>query len=159
LSGSFDFGVAFTIQEGLKIGHLYSEVTEWRTSYYYFENEAAVSGYGYGEAWINPNSGERENPIVGTIVGGTDRGTTGLIWNDLDPGTDPNNRVHLEISLDALGIPVGEAATIGLFLASANCANDIIYGEIDVSQVPIGSTGLLFGTGFLGLIRFWRRRR
>jgi hypothetical protein len=152
LDGKFDFGVAFTNEEGLNKGSLYA-VDSWKTSYDHFES---TSGYYYGEEWINPYEGA-EIPVVGTIASGTAITDTGITWFSGDANF--NHRIHLEIALSALGIAAGESAEIGLFLASANCANDIIYGEIEATSVPIGSTALLFGTGFFGLLRFWRRRR
>lgn len=148
LDGAFEFGLAFTETEGLKKGYLYS-VDSWKTSSTHFES---TSGHYYGEQWYNPILGGHENSVAG-ISSGTSIEDTALTWNFA--GTNPNNRIHLELTMSALGIPGGYTATPSLLLASVSCANDIVYGEIEVSQVPIGYTALLFSTGFPGLIRFW----
>jgi len=143
LDGDFEFGVAFSGETGKTTGNLYS-VSSWKSSYEYFEDK---SGLIYGEKWNNPHKTTdpnlgNERPLV-TINGtnGPSLGDTGLTWTDA--GSNPNERIHLEIVLSALGIDPGQTKDIGLFLAAANCANDIIYGEIEVTNVPI-PTAVLF---------------
>jgi hypothetical protein len=153
LDGKFEFGVAFWNHDGLTRGHLY-QADGWTSSSDNFESK---TGYWYGELWDNPYTAGEENPVVGTLKSdsATSLYDTGLSWVSTG-GSDPNYQIHLEFALSALDIGAGSINRIGLFMASASCANDIMYGEV---PVPIGSTALLFGTGLFGLLRFWRRRR
>jgi len=152
LDGIFDYGVAFSTHDSVTKGQLY-DVKTWYTSSSYFES-ITIPQYWYGEAWINPYTGS-ESPVVAMNETDTELGTTGLSWSGA--GNDPDYKIHLEILLSALGIDPGQTKDIGLFLAAANCANDIVYGEIEVTNVPIPTAVLLLGSGLLGYVGIRRK--
>lgn len=66
-----------------------------------------------------------------------------------------NDTVDFEIDLSGTGLLNGDELAMRWELT---CANDVIEGTIDVSNVPVPAAIWLFGSGLLGLVAVARRK-
>jgi hypothetical protein len=134
----YNYGVAFTDNEGLLVGKCYENAT-WNLS-----NGYAPSGYIY-----------HIDQIV-TLESGTATSLmSSVVWNPWDTESSDaiaDWQIHVEIEdfRDLVTAP-----ELGIFYATANCAND--YGEGQV-PIPEPATMLLFGSGLIGLAGLGRKK-
>jgi len=137
--GTYEYGFALTAHDALSAGSLY-QVTSWKKSNDY----APPSGYIY-------NQGQIVTIGAGELVP-VDPSEMPISWGWIDLGTDPDWRI--DVILDP-GLFSGLGGEIGLYWASATCANDYVEGT---APVPEPATMLLVGSGLIGLAGYGRKK-
>jgi hypothetical protein len=132
--GTYEYGFALTSHDGLSEGNLYKDAL-WYTSNHY----APSSGYIYNQDQIVTI---QNGTLVGSAISwGWDGSSGGPDWR-IDVNLDPN-------LLSGLG------EEIGLYWASATCANDYVKGT---APVPEPATMFLLGSGLIGLAGLARKK-
>jgi len=133
--GTYEYGFALTTHDGVSAGQLYN-VSAW-----YMSNDyAPPSGYSYNYGLVTIESG-------GLVLSGI---PISWSWVGLSGGPD----YRIDVTLDP-GLFSGLGDEIGVYWASATCANDYVEGT---APVPEPATMLLVGAGLIGLAGYGRKK-
>jgi hypothetical protein len=97
----------------------------------------------WGTAGIRNNE-----PFAVTGIGSTSLGNANVSFI-----TSPTNSLVFDLS--GLNIPVSGPLTFGL---ATNCANDVVFENVNTPTVPESGTMLLLGSGLIGLAGFGRKK-
>jgi hypothetical protein len=159
LDGSFDYGLnlfqSFTSYKNNMDLALYDITNPDNiiNSSDFFDSHSVHNHY--GGLWNNPDDSMGEDIHVPVAYDYDPNELSTINVKKENFGSNPNYTLEFAINLSEIGLASGDE--YGIFLASANCGNDIIYGTSTV-PTPEPTTMLLFGTGLLGLAGLAKRK-
>lgn len=143
----YELAIAFS---GQNMGSIYN-VTSAYTSKERLEN---IPNWYYGEYWTPL----KDSPIV-QIKTGNDTDYDATLKDSFPIALISNQADYLwSLTIDLANFDVDYTKEIGIFWATATCANDIIEGTAPVNPVPEPATMLLLGSGLIGLAGFGRKK-
>jgi hypothetical protein len=145
----YEFAVAFSDHDSFSKGSIYS-VSSAFTSKNKLEE---IPGWYYGEYWHSLD----DSPIVQIETGSNKKDAT--LADYFPIALQSHEADYLwSLTIDLLDFNVDYKKDIGIFWATATCANDIIEGTAHVNPVPEPATMLLLGSGLIGLAGFGRKK-
>lgn len=138
--GSWDYKLAVDLASG----NVYRDPVLRNTT-------AAQPWIGGGYYYAGACDPSDPRPIPTSIISGNLVGHTDILWT---PGSDTKYSVSFTLAQYLFGT----ASQIDFNLGMASCANWDVFGEANLTQVPIPASVFLLGTGLLGLFLLRKKK-